>query len=382
MKPLSVFTYFLNNKKSVYAVFIAISLSVFLLYSLQIIINSTWMVSELAFVEPQKHYSSITPKGALLDTQMVESIREWDCVEKVIPWVFQYINFTIKVGGDTGTKVFTLYQDDMEEMITLLDLKLIEGSLPSPDKNEIAVHEQLARNKGLKIGDSIGSHVERDEALKGEYKIVGILDGKSIVSFASLEKWMKNNEVYDPFRFGIIILPKPERFEEMNLRLEYLPATDLDLRTLSLVRLRNQENARGLFIVLNLINLMVILIVSICVGFLTYIYMYQRRVEFGLLNAIGYTRQEVLSRSFKEIITLCFSGYAFGVLLSMISGIILYWTLFYPKGQGIRLWNLDYFLNTACIPLFATLFSIIPVWNMLTGLDPVTILEGGMTDAD
>jgi putative ABC transport system permease protein len=382
MRPLSVLTYFINNRKRSYAAFIAISLSVFLLYNLQIIINSSWKVTELAFVEPQKSYSSISPKGTLLDPGMVESIRQWDCVEKVIPWVFQYINFNCMVGGDTGTKVFTLYPEDMSEMMSVLDMKLIQGRLPNPEKNEIAIHRLLAKNRALEIGDIIGSHIERDEALRGEYQIVGFVDGKSILSFASLGRWMKDNEVYDPYRFGIIILSKPGQFEELNRRLEYLPMTDLDLRTLSLVKLRSQDSSKGLFVVLNLINLMVILIVSICVGFLTYIYMYQRRGEFGLLNAMGYTRQEVLARSFKEIIILCFLGFIFGVFLSITSGAILHYALFYPRGQIIRLWDLDYLLKTGCIPLFATLFSMIPVWRLLVGLDPVSILEGGIADAD
>lgn len=68
MRPLSAITYFLNNKKRFYAIFIAIALSVFLLYTLQIIIHSSYQVTELAFIEPQKHYSSITPKGKLLET--------------------------------------------------------------------------------------------------------------------------------------------------------------------------------------------------------------------------------------------------------------------------------------------------------------------------
>ncbi len=377
MKPLSVFKYYINNRKRFFAVFTAVFASVFLLYAIQMLVDSTFHTTELAYVEPQKYYTSITPKGALIDPELVDSIRRWDCVNRVIPWVFQYINYNCIISGETGTRVFTVYTSNMSELMSLLNVRLTEGRLPNPDSKEIAVHHLLAKNKGISVGDSIGSHIDRNEALKGNYRIVGLLDGKSIVSFTCIEKWMEDNEVYDPFRFGIIILPAKGRMQEMNKRLEYLPLMDLELRTTDIVKDNSYQSTKGFIMILNVINLVVILIVSLCVGFLTYIYMYQRRREFGLLNAMGYTRQEVLLRSCLEISILCFIGFLCGVLAAVLFGAIIDGLLFSPRGQIIRLWNLSFFIKTVCVPLFAALFSIIPVWRLLAGLDPVSILEGG-----
>ncbi|MDD4295913.1 MAG: ABC transporter permease [Ruminiclostridium sp.] len=382
MGPLSVLTYYRNNRKRSFAVFWAIFISVLLLYMIQMLADSSFYTAERTFVEPQKYYTSITLKGTLIDTEIIESIRGWDSVEKVIPWVFQYINFNCLLGGDTGSRVFTVYGSDINGLMDLLHVKLIEGRMPDPNSREIIVHRLLAKNKELSIGDTIGSHVEKDESLKGEYKIVGLIDGKSIVSFTGLEKWMEINEVYDPFPFGIIIIPKEDQMKDLNRRLEYLPLTDLELRNYELVRNKNLDNNRGFHLIINLINLAVIFIVSVCTGFLTYIYIYQRRAEFALLNAMGYTRRVVLTRSFGEIALLCSAAYVSGILMAIFSGAIIHWWFFYPKGQVIRLWDIQFIIKTSCVPVFAAFFSIISVWWLLAGLDPVSVLEGGMTDAD
>jgi ABC-type antimicrobial peptide transport system permease subunit len=206
--------------------------------------------------------------------------------------------------------------------------------------------------------------------------VVGILEGKSLVSFSSLEYWMQRYKARDPYSYGIIILPKKGASAKLSSQLQYLPYQGLDIRTLDSIKRENTESSSGAKLLLNLINLTVIAIVTICTGFLCYIYFYQRRTEFGILNAIGYTRRQIISKAFIEVGGMSTVGLAAGLLVSLLVCILINRWVLIPKGQLLRLWNPECLLSTLCIPLFVTVFSTFPVWRMLNRLDPVAIIEG------
>lgn len=374
MKPLSIFNYYRNNMKRLLAVFLAVTFSVFLLYTLQMLIFSSFRTLYLAYVEPQKHFSSLLYKDKRIDPELTKSIRNQAQVEHVIPWVMYYTYITYAF-GETGTRILSLNAGDMDTVMSAAGLKLIGGRLPKPGTEEIALHKIVAKNKGMDIGDSIGSYVDGKEAFRGTHEIVGIVDGPGILSFNSLETWC-NAYGYDPYMYGLIVIPKKGGLNELNLYIDSLPYQGLDVRTLNSVTAEQEETDRSVKTLLTLINMIVITIVSLCSGFLCYIYFYQRRAEFGLLNAIGYTRQRIINRAFAEVSGINMFGFLAGVLLGLLCAFAVDILVFIPKGQLLTVWDLQYLLRAFCIPLFVTLFSIIPIWRMLKKLDPIAILEG------
>lgn len=377
MNPLSIIKYYFNNKKKFLSVFISIALSTFLLYTVQILINSAFLTTYNAFVEPQKYYSSITNKGRLLDEKVLDQIKSMEGVEKVIPWVFRYTNFFSSIGGNTGTKVFTVKQSDMAELMSRFKLTLKAGRLPEAGTREIAIHYLLARNKNLKIGDKIGSNLDKEEIIPGERTIVGLIDGKSIVSFDSLETWLNDNQIDFEYMLGMIILPKNGYSQQLNRELESLNLPGLEVRTFNTVNIQNIRDSESIKIILTFISILVIVIVSFCTGFLCFIYFSQRRSEFGLLNAIGYSKQQVINRAFGEISGINLIGFIAGILLSLLAGVLIDFVSYAPRGQILEVWDLRNVMKAACVPIFVTLFSIVPVWRMLKKLDPITIIEGG-----
>jgi ABC-type lipoprotein release transport system permease subunit len=374
VKPLSILNYYRNNMKRLLAVFLAVTLSVFLLYTLQMLIFSSFRTQYLVNVEPQKHFSSLLYKDKRIAPELTKSIRNQERVEKVIPWVMYYTYITYAF-GETGTRILSLNAGDMDTVMSTTGLKLIEGRLPKPGTEEIALHKFVAKNKGLDIGDSIGSDVDGKEVFRGAHVIVGIVDGPGILSFNSLESWC-NTYGYDPYRYGLIVIPKKGGLSELNQYIDSLPYQGLDVRTLNSVTVEQEEANQSVKTILTLINMIVITIVSLCSGFLCYIYFYQRRAEFGLLNAIGYTRQRIINRAFAEVSGINMIGFLVGAFLGLLCAFVLDILVFTPKGQLLVVWDLQYLLQTFCIPLFVTLFSIIPIWRMLKRLDPIAILEG------
>lgn len=374
MKPLSIFNYYRNNLKRLSAVFIAVSLSVFLLYTLQMLIYSSFRTEYLSLVESQKYYSSFLRKESLIDPELVESIKKQKSAGMIMPWVFYYTNITYTL-GETGTKILSLSTDDMRSLMSAANLKLIQGRFPVAGSEEILLHRLVAKNKGLEIGDSIGSNIDNKEPFPGEHKIVGIIDGTPIISFNSLETWI-NTYHLDPYKYGMIVIPGKGKLDELNKYIESLPYQGLEIRTLNSTTIQITESSGNVDTLLTLINLIVITIVSLCVGFLCYIYFYQRRTEFGLLNALGFTRQHIINRAFAEVSGINAAGFLAGILLALLCALVLNTLHFIPKGQLLVLWDLSYLTRVLCIPLFVSLFSVLPIWRMLNKLDPIAIIEG------
>jgi len=375
MHPLSIIKYYINNRKSFFTIFFSIVLSTLLIYMVQMFIDSAFITSYNIFVEPQRYYSSITPRGSLIDEKILNDVKSIDSIESVMPWVFRYTNFYINIGGDEGARIFTVNHDDMLTLMSRLQLTLKEGRLPEPGSREIAIHYLLAKNKNLKVGDKIGNAFDKDEVIRGEQTIVGLIDGKSIVSFDSLETWVEENEIDFEYMLGIIMLPKKGHDQELNRYLDSLHLPGYDVRTFNSNSLQYEHNSENIKIILTFISIMVIVIVSFSTGFLCYIYFAQRSSEFGLLNAIGYSKQYVINRAFSEISGMDTIGFAVGIIFSLAAGVIVNAVSYAPRGQILQVWNLNYLMKAACIPLFVTLFSIVPVWRMLKKLDPISIME-------
>lgn len=376
MKPLSAFNYYRNNTRKLLPVFIAISLSVFLLYTIQMLIFSAFKTEYLAFVEPQKYYSSIKPIGKLLDQQLIDTVKSNENTGSVFPFIFNYTNVLNTIGDNTGTKVLTMRSEDIKTMLKLLGLKIVKGRLPEPDSNEVLLHRLVAENKGLKVGDAFGNNLNKTEFYPGKHVVSGLIDGKSIISFDSLETWTNTNNINNPYRFGIIIIPAKNRFHELNRYLDSLPASGMEIRTLSYVTAQHNESVNSINQILTIINIIVISIVSMCAGFLCYIFFNQRRTEFGILNAIGYTRQQIINRAFAEVSGINAAGFLAGIALALLVADLLKQYIYIPKGQLLVFFDIEYLVKVLCIPLFATLFSLIPLWRTLDKLDPIAIIEG------
>lgn len=377
MHPLSIIKFYLNNRKSFLTIFLSIVLSTVLIYMVQMIIDSAFITSYNIFVEPQRYYSSITPKGRLLDEKVLKDIKSIDSVESVMPWVFRFTNFFINIGGNEGTKIFTVNHDDMLTLMSRLGLRLKEGRLPEPGSKEIAIHYLLAKNKNLKVGDKIGNDFDKEEVIRGEQIIVGLIEGKSIVSFDSLETYVEENEIDFEYMLGMIIFPKNGHEQELNGYLDSLHLPGYDVRTFKSISMQYDRNIENVKIILTFISILVIVIVSFSTGFLCYIYFSQRSGEFGLLNAIGYSKQQIINRALGEIGVINAIGFIAGIILSLAAGIMVNVVSYAPRGQILRVWNLNCLMKAACIPLFVTLFSTVPVWRRLNKLDPISIMERG-----
>lgn len=378
MNPLSAFKHHLKNKKKALFLCLPVVLGVLIIYLLQMLIISQYQIVDRTYVVPQKIYSSVAAKTRVIDDSTLSNIFKVrsDC-ERVMPWVSHYTYIETVIDNRIGSKVFTVKQEDMEWLISKLNLKIKEGRIPKAGTNEIILHSVVAKNKNLGIGDKIGGSIQKNESLEGDMIIVGLLEGESIVSFDSLEYWMNMNQVVsDDYSTGILIVSKEGKENEVNNVISNINNQGLDVRTYSIVSHQNKIDRKGIDIILVIINIVVIIIITICTGFISYIYMLQRRSEFGILSAIGYTSQNIFIQVLNEILWINIAGVTIGVLASVFIGLLLNLFIFIPIGLPLLLVKLDYMIEAVCVPLFACIFSLFPICRIMEVLDPVAIIEG------
>lgn len=360
MKPVSNMKYYKHNKGRLLLLVIPLLLSVILLHTVYMIINSYYSVQYNAFVETRKHYTSIQARGNLIKKDIITTVENHKDTEKVVPCVLGYTEIE-GVLSTVGVRVYLLYQNELRELMDKMNLKLEAGRLPDPGKNEIIFHENIVKNKNLAIGDVIGNDITSKEKLPGKYRIVGTLKGKALAGFASLEAWKAANGVDNPEQYSVLIYAKEGRLDSLNRYLSYLPLTGNDLSSYSNSWSDFTESSEGIYLLLNVIYSSVLIIVSVCLGFLTYLFYHGRLREFAILNVIGYSRQTIILRNISEVLVLNLLSAISGILCSIIIGEVLNKAVFVAKGTPLEVLDPKAIILSLCIPMLCIIVQTVSI---------------------
>lgn len=375
MKPLSSLTYVVNNKKKAMSTGLSICFGVFLIYFLSMIINQTNKVAEGTRGEPLKKYSYVMPAGRGLSQNIIKRIKDLEDTEKIIPARMANINQAILLGG-TSADVLIIRSEDMKLMMNRSNVNLIEGRMPLNGTKEIILHKKTAASNGVKINDTIGNDILFPLGKDDRYTVVGIIDGASIINFASMAEG-NNKEAYLMLS-GMIALPKQGKITELNSFLESLSTKDARIFDINTAFLQYQDGLKVINLLKPILEIMVIIVLCITLGNLNYINFYQRRKEFGVLTAIGYTKKQLYKKLLNEQISLAATSYIAGVLFSIFTAWILNVMVLATKGEELPLLDINSLALTLLIPVFVTIFSILPAIKAFRKMDCVAVIEGKM----
>ncbi|HBF39984.1 MAG TPA: hypothetical protein DDW50_22095 [Firmicutes bacterium] len=385
-KPLSIWKYYLNNRKKVSAVFVIIFLGIFLQCALLIVVTT-----ELNFIQAALPYNSVAfachtdgniKQSPEYRSRLQQLLGKYPAISKALPFSFMETPmrgplFTVAV------EILSLKPEDIKPVMNCLHLTVIKGRLPTLGTHEIALHWKIAANKGLKIGSHFENEVPKSELFLldykelffGNYKVVGLLDGDSIVGFCDLDTYNQDFHL-SAGDTSWLIIPKKGQLAEAKSYLAQCIRKDKELRTST-----GNENVlldvnSRVTMLLNVFSLVITSIITLCISFLFYIYFYQRRSEFGLLEALGHTRQMIIGKAFLEIVVINLLGFCCGVAGALLSGWALNRFVLMKCGMPLVLWDPSYTFRLLSTPLLVTFISFLPVWRMLKKVDPIIIIEG------
>lgn len=314
--------------------------------------------------------------GKPVDDSLIKSIQENENVDKVIPAVLKYkLKYDIP-GSSDHASIALVRESDRDYFMKREGIKLVQGRMPKDGAKEIVLNANIAKNRKVKIGDKVGNNINNFDTLPDEYEVVGLLDGRTMTSIVSANEsiWPGYENKNDLSKCDFYIFPKQDRKSGMDNYLKGLDDKNIEALTTDSV-IKDYNASRGALKVIDVIAILSIIVMVVTVGSSKYAQYLNRKEELGVLNAIGYNKNQILKKVLKEVAVENILGFGFGLLLGFIGSLFLAENLWQPCGVPGVLFTLKGFEVGIFIPLFTILFTIVPVNNVISGMDAIKIIE-------
>jgi hypothetical protein len=273
----------------------------------------------------------------------------------------------------------------MAYLVDLYHLKLAEGRLPRPNSNEVVLSWAQARNRGLQVGDVIGN---RDHPI---YQDAPTLPSDLVVSgiFAQAEKpaqdtWLSFMplEFIDAYRsdwktdLSLFVVPKAGQKGALDAWLENeIASNQREVSTYGKTQADLQRQERSVLLTFLLMEGVIAAVAAIALAGLNYIFVTQRQAEFGVLNALGFTRWQLVRRVVRETGATVVAAWLLSVALYAAGLLTMQFGIFVPLGFRLDFFNPVPWLFTLPIPVAVLAASAGTITWMLSRLDPVSIIE-------
>ncbi|MBZ9686548.1 FtsX-like permease family protein [Clostridium estertheticum] len=381
MKPLSALSYSKNNKKKLIASTISILVAVSFLYVLQTFVKSIWDSMYELNVNPYKNHMTIesTEKDKPIPGNIVGSLKDNPNVENIIPFISYETRYVIP-GASTNASILGIRPEDIDYVMKKHNITLKEGRMPLGNHKEVALDYRMSKNKNVKIGDKIGNSINKNDSLNGEYTVVGIVEGNGYLSFmpynttttTTTTSINANDTIV--VKKSLLVFPKDNKIKEVDELLLSFSKKEVAVLTLSaIIKLFNEKAST--MRTLDMICILAIIVMVISVGSSKYVQFFSRKQELGILNAMGYTKGELMKKAFLEVLIVNMLGFTLGVIFGWLSSILINDGAFGAVGGVAVYFSSKAFLMALYIPLFTTLFTLIPVNRMISKLDPIVMIE-------
>jgi ABC-type antimicrobial peptide transport system permease subunit len=108
---------------------------------------------------------------------------------------------------------------------------------------------------------------------------------------------------------------------------------------------------------------------------MNYIFVTQRRDEFGALHAVGHSRATLIARTLRESVSIAVVAWLVGAAVCIAGMFYAQTTIYTPLGTSLDWTNLAPWLHTLSIPVAVVVASAGTIAWALSKLDPVAIIE-------
>jgi putative ABC transport system permease protein len=326
-----------------------------------------------------------TRYGAAVDPGALAPVRAHPAVERVIRFGPRYgmLSVLIPLFGDSANaSPFSVYEQDLVYLVDLYGLELQEGSLPRPYTNEMVIANIVARNRGLEVGDVIGDpdHPAYPDAspLPAPFVVSGIFapaEGNWL-SFVSLE-FIESHEAFDVnVTHSLMIVPRHGQKDVLDDWLENdLAGSDLWVMTQAKALAEARQETRSLIETIALIESVVAVVAALGLAVLNHIFVGQRRVEFGVLHALGRRRAWLVGRTVREAALTTGAAWCLCAVICLVALAYVQFGLFAPLGLVLDPLNPTPWLFSLPIPAAVLAAAAATTSRTLSRLDAVAIIE-------
>ncbi len=376
MNPLSVFTYYIRNLVKLAPVFLVLALAVFGI-SLTGVLTGSISASAAEKVEVYRGAAMIAPNPTnglnAVDANIRGDLARNPNVAATYPTI-RFSTYMPTLAGQTSAHIYAVNSEVIPILQEAFELKLVEGHMPRVGTNQLTLHKKLAAARNLKVGDVIDPEVDTQEFIPGRMEVVGIVDGPTPLSLASLE-YVSQSSDFRGFPRAVLAVPRPDAVQAAENDLQQLDRDLVQPYTYNAEMERFTSEFSSMDTIVWSINSIVVLVLSLLAGLLNLIYFMDRMNEFGLLLGIGYSRAFVIRRALVESLLLTVMAWVFGIVLSQMIYSLLNAFIFEPRGVALSVLNWRALQFTLPIPIMVGLFSAGTVLWQLRRLDPMQMIE-------
>lgn len=371
--------YFKENKRKTLGILVVIVLAILAIsFVITATTSSILATEEAALLEPLKAFTMVmpSPENPVLQQELIDAIERDSNVASYYRGYVESTSMETLFGSINTYSLFLNDEEGLDNLITSCDLILTQGELPSVSASDevveiyqLAMHEDLLKNKGLKVGDDIWLS-------DGYYKICGALSGKSVVSIGTRSRFLDN---YGLTEAAVVALVFPKiSVETMNATLmEALVATK---ENHSVYELEQQRKAiddsfetANFFLMFIYIVIVLIISLTLCL-FIANVYN-NRMGEFAILCAIGYSKKDVCCMVSRELFFLSAVGWFMGYTLSFGMLYILKQTIFAPNGLVMPMFSPLALIVSLLLPVAILIFATWTVFKKLKRQDLISLIR-------
>lgn len=263
---------------------------------------------------------------------------------------------------------------DMKYYLKRLDAEDISGRLPAEDKPEALISEPVARNLNLKLGSIIQGPETQESYSPQNVKVVGIANTDQWLMINGFDYQAANH--FPPLDNVLVFAPTLPEQGKMDVWVrEQFKGERAQVFAYYILEKQTNEMFSILYRILDVVIGTLVLVITFMMGMLMNIYQSQRLVEFGLLQAIGFTKQGLLKRVLAETTIVLVLGWGLGVGMALLMLQVAKATLMDPNAFALDTFDIVAFRYTLPIPLAIGIVACFTVAARFRKFDPVGVVE-------
>lgn len=324
-----------------------------------------------------KYYTvNVNPIESGVSLNAIQDELNWiNGVDSVVLGITRRISITSLIGANPYMLHF-VDSTKTEDFLTNTGWKLTEGRLPKPNEAEVALTQEAMRNKKLKIGDKIGDSLSRYEVLRGEYVVVGVLEGSEVNGGIGVID-LKNLGPVPSWTFYIKPLAGQETQLENSLEsLKDKWRGQITIETYESILDALNYQFSSLNQILWGLNILIASVMTISVVLLSYIYLSNRSREFAILDALGYPKKYLTTKVVSEFAVLAFAAWILGILLSELISMLVNVLIFKPMAiSSMTVFDSEVLIFSLPMFLIVMVSLVFLVTTKLYKMDPVLVIE-------
>lgn len=264
--------------------------------------------------------------------------------------------------------------EDVPYVVEKFEMGELRGRLPESGEPEAVITSQIATNLDLKIGDALLKPDDERNYSPSPVKVVGIFESREWLTFTSYGYLAVNH--FPPIDVFLLFAENQQKQRQLDQWTEdSLKGQRAVVFTYPSLQRDTRETFITLFKILNVVVGLLVVVIAIMMAMLVNIYLTQRIVEFGLLQAIGITKRRLMLRAIKEVSLVVVLGWVLGAALVYTLLSVIKVRLMDPRAYALDPLDPMAYAYTLSVPVVILLAAAFAVWYRFKVFDPIAVVE-------